>query len=184
MEETELEVKALENRDPLTQEKTRRLELVRTRTRIQSLEYTRDIAAAELSKAKTVVARTEADLKYRGAEVKRVEDLVNKNALEPRMLDEEREHFSIFEAAANEARAGVKAAEIRIIMADEELKRAHVNTKPHEQSDSRIETKPEPADKNAPKANSPKAETPQADAARARARIQALANGATSPPSS
>ena len=127
-----------------------------------------------MNKAEAGVVRADATLKYRRTELKRIEDLVDKKSLEPRMLEEEREHLSAAEAAAAQARADFQAAKIRLRAAEDKLKLVREESNPADKNETRVETKPEPAVKNAPKPNSPKAETPQADPARARARIQAL----------
>lgn len=99
------------------------------RKRVKSSEAAVEASKAMVEEAKKAVERYVADVRFRTTALRRVTDLVAKQALEQRLLDEEREHYDEAVAAERSARATVQTRIAEQARAEAELEDAKESVK-------------------------------------------------------
>jgi RND family efflux transporter MFP subunit len=99
------------------------------RKRVKSAEAAVEAAKAMVEQANKDVERYVAEVRYRKTALARVTDLVARNALEQRLLDEEREHYDEAVAAERFSRAVVQTRTAERAKAEAELEDAREEVK-------------------------------------------------------
>ncbi len=119
------DIARVELQDPPDAKAKDQLKKAQARLRAARLDRARgerNGASAEVDRAKANWEKAQANVEYRTKQLERIQDLVNRHAVEERLLDEEKDAVNKARKAEREAEAAVELARIRLVVADQRVK--------------------------------------------------------------